>query len=297
MQEDIKNLKGLEIFLWYNCNLNCKFCFQKNLRIKNNKNLSYDEVIEIIDSWYKKWKKNIFFSWWDPLLDLNLQKYIIYSKEIWYNNIRIHTNWIILSSLSIFEKYIKAWANWFIISIHWYWPIHDLLVNSTWSFEKVKKALLNFVELKKKYPYIIIDTNTVLTRYNYTNLYVLFKFLSLFPITRSQLVQLYSLNLFSAEEKKNLYVTYKDFNIYLDKILDLKNINITLENFPFCEVSKKSFEHIIRTQKYNNDAYWYIWVDLDDTYWEYIKKCENCEYKNICNWFPVDYLQIFSENM
>gem|GEM_PF-5963072 len=100
-----------------------------------------------------------------------------------------------------------------------------------------------------------MDTNTVLTRYNYKTLYNLFKFLSLFPITRSQLVQLYSLDLFSLKEKKDLYVSYEDFDTYLGKILTLENINITLENFPFCKINKKYYPHILERRIYNNDAY------------------------------------------
>ncbi|MBT3726525.1 hypothetical protein HOG21_02225 [bacterium] len=47
---------------------------------------------------------------------------------------------------------------------------------------------------------------------NYKNLDKLFKFLSYFPITRSQIVQLYSLNLFTDLEKQHLYVSYDEFN-------------------------------------------------------------------------------------
>jgi sulfatase maturation enzyme AslB (radical SAM superfamily) len=109
--------------------------------------------------------------------------------------------------------------------------------------------------VKKKHPDFTIDTNTVLNRYNKNNIKVLFKFLSYFPITRIQLIQLYSLNLFSQSEKKDLYVSYDDFEEELNHILALKNIDIVLENFPFCKVDPKHWKYIEQRQRYNNDAY------------------------------------------
>jgi MoaA/NifB/PqqE/SkfB family radical SAM enzyme len=74
---------------------------------------------------------------------------------------------------------------------------------------------LNLLEIKKENSKITIDTNTVLNKFNYKNLDILFKFLSYFPITRSQIVQLYSLYLFTFEEKKKLYISYDDFAPYI----------------------------------------------------------------------------------
>jgi hypothetical protein len=101
----------------------------------------------------------------------------------------------------------------------------------------VKKTLINLYNIKKKNPSLTIDTNSVLNRYNKRNLRSLFKFLSYFPITRAQIVQLYSLKLYDSNVKKDMYVAYENFREELDNILDIPNINITLENFPFCKVS------------------------------------------------------------
>jgi len=287
-------IKWIEIFLWYRCNLNCVFCFQKNLRKTEKNNIDYLKVKKIIDDWSENWKKSIIFSWWEPLLDKNIFDYISFAKQKGYTDIRIHSNWLILSKKEIFEQYILSWVNAFIVSIHWYWEVHDISVRSKWAFDKIKITLINFLELKKKYNYLVLDTNTVLTKYNYNTLDKLFKFLSFFPITRSQLVQLYSLWLYENKEKKSLYVKYEDFNWYLDNIIKIYWKNITLENFPFCQVNEFVYNNIIKRQIYNNDAFWYLWENLEESSTMYIEKCKKCEYKSFCAWIPKDYLQIFN---
>lgn len=293
--EDIKKkLQWLEIFLGYSCNLRCSFCFQKDLRKKNPKYIDEGVVRGVILEGFEQWKRSLIFSGWDPMGDKNLLSYVLYARELWYEDIRIHTNGIVLSSKEVFEKYVLAGVNGFILSVHGYGPVHDILVKLPWAFEKVFKALAHFVDLKKKYPYLVLDTNTVLTKHNYTTLHTLFKFLSFFPITRSQIVQLYSLGLFSQQEKSALYVTYEDFNPYLTRIIALYWRNITLENFPFCKVDISVYNNIISRQQYDNDAYWNIGENLEESSTTFIEKCRECEYRKQCTGIPKDYLQIFN---
>lgn len=288
-------MNWLEIFLGYACNLKCNFCFQKDLRFKKRGFLPYEEVASLIKSWAKDGKKSLIFSWWEATLDPNLKKYISLWKSLWYEDIRVHTNAQNLSNKELFNEYIELWVNAFIFSIHGFWPLHDKLVSKPWAFNEVKKALLNFYELKKNFPYLVLDTNTVVTLDNYKHLFKLFKFLSYFPISRAQIVQIYSLYLFSKEEKKELYVKYWDFTEHLYKILDLKKINITLENFPICEIDEKYHHHITKRQRYDNDAYWTLWEGLEESSTTYVDKCEKCQYKNLCTWYPKDYLPIYWE--
>ena len=284
--------KWLEIFLWYSCNLKCKFCFQKDLRFEFKKNLDKDKVIDLLNEWYSNWKRFIIFSWWEPTLDSNMLYYLEFAKNLWYEDIRIHTNWLTFSSMNLLKKYVNAWMTWVVISIHWYSDIHNILVKNKFAFEKVKKTLLNLVEIKKK-KNIVIDTNTVLNRYNYKNLHKLFKFFSYFPITRSQIIQLYSLYMFDINEKKNLYVKYDDFSPYLDEILSLKWVNITLESFPLCKIKSKHWNNVLKRQKYNNDAFGYMWEWLEESSCTFLPSCESCSHKDFCIWIPKDYLSIF----
>lgn len=287
-------MQWVEIFLWYACNLKCIFCFQKDLRYKYPKFLDKQKVFDIILDWSINKKTSLIFSWGDPLLDPNIQNYIKFAVENWYKDIRIHTNALKLSNIDYFENLVKIWVTWFIFSIHWYWEIHDILVKKTNSFKEVKSALINFLHLKQKYKYLVLDTNTVITKYNLNNLEILFKFLSKFPITRMQIVQLYSLWLYSIEEKRKMYLKYDDIKDKLSNIILKYWKNITLENFPFCEVHKEIFDNISKRQRYENSAYWNIWENLEESSTTYIKKCDSCELKKYCTWYPKDYLKIFN---
>lgn len=246
----------------------------------------------IIDNWITNGKKSVVFSWWEATLDPNILKYIDYCKNNWFIDIRVHTNWITFSDKTILDKYIKTWMTGIILSIHWYWKIHDFLVWKKWWFDMIKKTLLNLSEIKKDNNKFVIDTNTVLTRFNYSNLVLLFKFLNYFPITRSQIVQLYSLYLFDIKEKEKLYISYYKFHNEIWKIFDI-NKNFTLENFPFCKVNKKYWDLIIKRQKYNNEAYWNMWEWFEESDCTYLEECKTCLYKKQCTWIPKDYLSVF----
>ena len=287
-------LNWLEIFLWYPCNQKCLFCFQKDLRKEKNKFLDYDYVISLIDNWFLEWKRSIIFSWWESTMDINLINYISYCKKKWFLDIRVHSNWIYFSNKENLYKYYNSWMTGIIISIHWYWKIHDYLVKLDWAFDLLKKTFLNLSDLKKKDNNFVIDTNTVLTKYNYKNIYVLAKFLSYFPITRIQIVQLYSLYLFNFNEKKSLYISYENFSSEIEKIINCSS-NITFENFPLCKVDNIYWDYIIKRQKYDNEAYWNMWEWFDESDCIYLDWCDKCKYKNLCTGIPKNYLEVFSE--
>lgn len=285
-------LNWIEIFLWYPCNQKCSFCFQKDLRYKESKFLDYEKVISIIDEWVLKWKNSIIFSWWESTIDKNILNYISYCKNKWFKDIRIHTNWLLFSDNSKLLEYYNNWITWIIISIHWYWKIHDYLVWLDWAFNKLKLSFSNISDLIKKDRSFVLDTNTVLTKYNYNSIHILFKFLSYFPITRSQIVQLYSLYLFSLDEKKWLYVSYDKFKPFISKVIE-NNRNVTFENFPLCKVDNDFWDYIIKRQKYDNDAYWNMWEWFEESDCTYLNSCEKCSFKSDCVWIPKDYLKVF----
>ena len=285
-------LWGLEIFLWYACEQKCNFCFQKDLRYKEPKFLDKSYVDWLILKWSQEWKKSIIFSWWEATLDKNLLWYVVYAKSLWFNDIRIHTNWLTFSNKAFLDSFVREGVTAVIISIHWYKNIHDILVKKEWAFQKVQQTLLNLREIKKHNPSFVIDTNTVITKLNYKTLASLFKFLSFFPITRSQIVQLYSLNLFSEREKKSLYVSYEDFSQYIENIV-AHNSKITFENFPLCKVNSKYWNYILQRQKYDNEAYWNMWIWFEESDCTYLEGCDSCSNKNKCTGIPKDYLLIF----
>lgn len=283
-------MDGIEIFLWFACEQKCSFCFQKDLRYENPKFLDSSLVFDLIKKWYRNKKTSIIFSWGEATLDKNLLDYIAYSKKIWFNDIRVHTNGLKFADNESLLKFYNTGMTWVIISIHWYGKIHDILVWYDSAFEKVKKTLVNITKIIQNNNNFTLDTNTVLTRTNYNSLHLLTKFLAYFPINRSQIVQLYSLYLFSWNEKKKLYITYKEFEPYLSKIFPSK-LNITFENFPLCKLDKAYWDSVLTRKKYNNDAYGNIGEWLEDSDCTFIESCSICKKRDSCTWIPKDYLE------
>lgn len=296
---DIKNQEWLEIFLWFRCNIKCEFCYQKDLRKEFIKNISKEEVFKMIENWIKNWKRFIIFSGWEPTIDINLPSYIKFAKEQGYEHIRVHTNWWWFRNYEYLEDLYKNWLTWVTLSIHWYEGVHDFVTQVRWSFDIIKKSLINFEKIKKKYSNFILDTNTVVCRNNYKNISKLIKFLSYFSVTRWQIVLTYSLELFSKREKKYIIPSYTEIIPFLKKSIDisfLENKKFVLENIPFCVIEKKYWYSIIDNIKINKDSItineWNAWNT--NLRWVYkSEKCHNCKMKEKCRWIPIDYYEIY----
>jgi len=223
IKNDIKNLEWLEIFLWYKCSIKCNFCYQKDLRTIYKDNLEKEEVLKLLDNWYKEWKRFIIFSWWEPTIDNNLPLYIDYSKKLWFEHIRVHTNWYWFKDFKYLLDLYNKWLTGVTISVHWYGDTYDKITWVKGSFETIKKAIKNFELLKRKDINFIFDTNTVVSRDNYKNIAKLIIFLCNFSLTRWQIVLAYKCKNCKMFEKcrwlpKDYYELYWDscINIIYD---------------------------------------------------------------------------------
>lgn len=299
--EDIKDLDWIEIFLSLKCNISCSFCFQTKER-KNfiNKSFSIEEVKKILLDWVKLSKKFVIFSGGEPTLDKNLPEYIKLAKSLWYEHIRVHTNWFMFKDYDYLKRLYDYWLTWVVISIHWYDEVHDKITNVPGSFNIVKKALLNFEKLKKSDWKFIFDINTVISKDNYHILPKLSLFFCLFNVTRVQIIAQYSMYSFSDDELKKLIPEYSDFVPYLTKALKISNIfnkKIVIDNIPFCVINEKYWPKIITNIKINKDAFTIdsIWNDWNNDAKRMYKSidCKNCKFYNICNWIPKDYYKIY----
>lgn len=299
MKNDIKDLDWLEIFLWYKCSIKCNFCYQKNLRIKYKKNLEKQEVLKLLEDWFNEWKKFIIFSWWEPTLDNNLGYYIDYSKNLWFEHIRVHTNWYWFREFSYLNDLYNRWLTWVTISVHWYEESYEKITWVKWSFEIIKKALKNFEILKKIDNDFIFDTNTVVSKDNYKDIAKLILFLCNFSLTRWQIVLAYSLDLFEKKEKLKIIPEYKDILQYLEKCLKISYVykkKFVLENIPFCVIDKKYWQQIINNIKINKESFtineWNLW-NTNLTWMMTSDKCKDCTKNKICRGLPKDYNEIY----
>lgn len=300
IMNDIKTLEWLEIFLWYKCNIYCKFCYQKDLRLYYKNNLSKDKVINLLNEWYNNWKRFVIFSWWEPTLDKNLEYYIEYSKKIWFIHIRVHTNWFWFKNYSYLLNLYNKWLNWVTISVHWYKGIHDRIVWLEWNFDIIFKALINFEKLKQIDNNFVFDTNTVICKDNIKTLVILFKFLLKFSISRRMLVYPYNIEsdkneLIRILPNNDLYIKYIENISELCYISNIKDF--VIETIPYCLINKKYWLYIEKNYKTNKNTYFIDWEkekNIQYNIWKIkFEECSNCIKNNICYWFSRDYFSVY----
>jgi sulfatase maturation enzyme AslB (radical SAM superfamily) len=155
-------MKNTDIKIWYNCNNYCYFCIQWDKR-KKYKPKALSEIKNILKNEYDIWVRWVNFTWWEPTVHETLLPGIEYAKKIWYTLIKIQSNWQNFWDLEYCIKLIKAWANSFEPSIHWFnAKTHDYLVKTPWWWEKVVRWIYN---LRKLWQYVTI--NSVITKQNY----------------------------------------------------------------------------------------------------------------------------------
>lgn len=301
--KDIKELDWVEIFLWYKCNINCEFCFQKKDRLIHKTKFKKSKVISLIDNWYWEWKRFIIFSWWEPTLDLDLPFYIDYSKKIGYTYIRVHTNWFRFQNYNYLLDLYKKGLSWITISIHWYWIIHDKVTWVNWSFNIIKKALLNFEKIINLDSSFIVDVNTVIFKWNYSNLLKLYIYLFRFNIVRYQINYSSSLDMFNIDEKKMILVKYNKIKNNLKKILIYSykiNKKVVIDSIPYCILWKEYSLFIDNNIKNDRESFSLNWdheYTYSDTYNEIkLEKCKKCTFSNKCRWIPLDYYEVFWDN-
>ncbi len=307
--EDIKKLEWLEIFLSYSCNYKCIFCFENKIRWREKK-YNNDEILSLILSWYRKWKRFIVFSWWEPTLNDNLEEYISYSKKIWFKKIIIHTNWTKTSNFLYLKGLYNRWLTWIIFSFHWYWIFSNLITKNNNSFKYLNKSLINASIIKKQLDNsFTIDTNTVINKINVNNLFILFKYFSRFPITRRMLTFPYSMFWYSIKELTEVFPDFSLLLKELKKILDysIENniVDVVVEAIPYCFFDKKYWGFIEKNYRSRKNVFIpednniffiknYHNIDIQHYTWWKVKRksCMSCIKNNICLGISEDFLVI-----
>jgi len=183
--EDLKDLEGLEIFLWYACNVRCVFCYQKDLRFKYKNNLTQSEVETLLQDGFDEGKRFVIFAWWEPTLDKNLPVYVSFAQKLWYQHIRVHTNWFRLQDSAYIIDLYERGLTGVIFSFHGYGKLHDEITQSPTSFSNLDAAIRNVDAIIQKDSNFVLDVNTVLYKWNYKQLLKLFnakKSSNVFPV-------------------------------------------------------------------------------------------------------------------
>lgn len=306
------------IRITYKCNWKCKFC---NVLKTNNfweNDVTSKEVIYKILYLSKKYnleqRKNLIlsFSWGEPTLDKNLDKYIYLAKKIWIWTVEIQTNWTnLFKNHNLIDKYIKSWLDEIFLAQH---SFDDEINKKLWVYYQISDfiSFVNYIESNKLDKKISINFNIVV---NKINIFYVYDFIL-------NLINIWFIKIISAnwDSKNNLkkisfwfvqpnwyanlnreevLLKYSDDEIKeVEKIVKLCEKNNILPDFhfvcpPLCILDYKKYNlEYARLKKLEDDnlnnninsgnleTYKFLWKEKAK-----FEECKKCENNNYCLWF------------
>lgn len=270
------------------CNQRCLFCNQEE---KIDKKEKKQILLELL-SFKKKWIERLVISWWEPTLFKEKLYFTIKTgKSLWFQNIELQSNAVLLFDYNYVNKLFELWLNYAMISLHSFDDsISDELTQSKWTFDKTILWIKNLINI-----WIETSLNIVINKVNYKYLieYLIFikKEMIWFTSISLSVVVPWKLTI-----KNDLLPDYNDLSLYLIQAYDfcIKN-NIDFQNpwcwIPVCFVPdyyKYSLEYQNLINNNKNDEY-----ILDKNKFNKIKseKCGECIFDNYCLWLWKWYVE------
>lgn len=324
----------------YKCNRKCKFC---NVLKTNNYwvvDVSDWEVINKILEIARKYNEDqlkyvtISFSWWEPLMNKNLEKYIKLAKKIWIWTVEIQTNWILLINNKFkINKLYDAWLDEIFIAQH----SHKNDVNySLWCFLDTKKLEERVFYVKKNNIYtheknqhwVSIYLNIVITKINLPYLKEFLLYLkkiwfidlieprhhfdwnwNLEKVTRKISLWFVQPHWYAWEYWKEVLLDFNDEQKrYIEELINYCEENDLLPDIhfvgpPLCLMyyPKYNLEYN-RLKKIEEDKK--KWLQNDENIDTFrvlqkekskLKECERCKYNKFCLWIYKARLEFFGE--
>lgn len=288
-------MKRADIKVGFACNNHCTFCVQWDKRYKY-KPRTLDEIKKIVFNEYTLWARALVFTWWEPTVHPNLIEAVRYSKEVWYIQIQIQSNWTNFDNIEYVQDLIKAGVTEFSPSIHWFKKeTHDKQVWTPWAWNRVVKWLINLRNLN-----CLVIINSVITKDNYKEIPLLAKLLIDLKVTQFQFAFVHIL--WSADKNKDSVVPQKSKVMpYIYKALDLSKkywVPAYTEAIPYClmqwyewAISENVMpETSINDAEMRTDSYSdYRWNE-GKAKWP---NCNKCSKNLICEWpwkeYPIIY--------
>ncbi len=198
------------------CNRNCKFCF----RDKESTELSYEENIKILDYFEKIGVTKITFAGGEPFLYKDIKKILKISKE---KNIytKVTTNGSLINEKNI-ESYFK-YVDRVAFSVDSASEDENYFLGRGVNHYTHIKEIIPVI--KKKYPRIKIEINTVITNQTINGIDLLYEsileFFQPHTINKWKLLRFSPLRGTAKEKEKNFAIGNNDFNAIQKKYSSL----------------------------------------------------------------------------
>lgn len=247
------------LFIGYLCNINCKFCFYKDIRHVDIKDKIYQQLDWGKAYGIKDWdisggEPSLLPYWFELLRDM---------KDMGFRNIACITNGYKFASIDFLEDSMRAGMNEVLFSLHGRdAESHDKMTGVKGSYDKLTQAITNAMYLGIK-----IRINVVVAKDNYRHVPYIADYVNeIEPVAFNFL----PFRLENTAPKVNA-LKYKDAMPYIKEAIDVldKYIKISVRYVPFCVM-----------QGYEQYVVMYLQRMFDEYEWsEYtIRKFENARY-------------------
>jgi len=287
--------KRADVKVWFACNNHCIFCVQWDKRKKFGPR-TLTEIQGFLQGEYDGGARWVVFTGWEPTVHKNLVEAVEYAKRLWYKDIQIQSNGTNFHREDYLRSLLDAGATEFTPSIHGFHPeMHDALVQTPWSWEKLVKWLILLVKYKQ-----IVATNTVITQDNYKQLPELAALLAKIGVEQMQFAFVHILG--SADKNKSIVVPRKsEVMPYVYKALDIakkNNIKAFTEAIPYCFMQGYEYaiaentipETSVLEAEYTVESFSDYRLNEGKIKWD---KCKKCKKYDICEGPWREYPEIF----
>lgn len=285
------------------CNLDCRFCSQKERRIKQKNHISFNDASNIINNLPDNC--HISFLWWETLTFPNILELFKLLENRWITY-ELTTNWILLGK---FIKEIKDLNNLtqISISIDWFWDFHDISRWKRWIFDIIINVIPEIIKYKK------ISISTVITDISNKNLVKLYQIINKLKIDEQKIIYLMNTTEKDIMQSKKKIKELKIFtpwkleinrnykNEFIKKVIILKKIedNTIVKIEPETVIKKwlVSCKQIDKQFRINEQWKISICEFIDNNFWDLRKErfekiIKNQKYielkKSIIDIFPLD---------
>ena len=229
------NEKKLVLIVGYDCNNNCRFCYDLNKRKippKGTKNLLFE-----LAQGRKIGCNYVDFIGGEVTIRKDVFTIIKKAKDIGYERICLTTNGRLLSYKPFLEKMLDCGLNSIIFSIHGHnAKLHDFQTRVKGSFDQLMGGLKNAQE-EAKTKNLQIGSNTTLTRLNYKYLSDIGEFLVKLGLRNSEFIFVDPTGA-AYNNFKEIVPRIAELSPYIKKLLDIgiqnKIPHWHIRYLPFC---------------------------------------------------------------
>jgi len=294
--------KKTVIFVGYWCNNICRFCIDLN---KRHINYTTKEVLKDILIAKHNWTDILEIIWWEVTIRKDFFIIMKFIKSLKFKHVYLVTNWNKLADFNFAKKFYDLHVlNSIVFSIHWdVSELHDLLVATPKSFEKLLKWIKNWQDLgfdKRK-----IWTNTAIEKWNFNKLLEIWKLVKQLGCLWSSEFIFADPNVWWVHDNfEELMPTISESSPYMRRLLDWWNNNwmiYRVRYVPLCHFEDYLEDNISEIKEldiYTNVTH--IAPDFNNSdvvewrknSWRVkTRKCEWCKLFNKCEWIWKTYYE------